>query len=71
MATTDIWPAGTTGILLSEHDGDREAGYKVRVKLLKDSPPTHKTIRVELLEDWYCLEVGDRFKTARELFTPE
>ena len=70
--TTDLpamWKKGTVGRVYSHHRS--EGHYNARARLNHDSQPDQEIIRVELLEDFYCLSEGDEIETQRYLFRPD
>ncbi len=68
MSKDDFWPASTTGQVRTPHPSDGD--YSSKAKLTHDSPPDQETVRVELLEDFYCCSAGDVIETQRYLFRP-
>jgi hypothetical protein len=62
MAGDRFFPRGTRGTI-------RSGGDSARARLLHDSEPDQERITVELLEDFICLEKGERTQVQRHEFT--
>lgn len=64
--TETTWKKGAVGRVLTHHRAD--GNYSARARLTHDSPPDQESVTAELLEDFYCLEVGEVIETQRYLF---
>lgn len=69
MGCPGDWPTGTVGRVLTQHRSDGD--YSARARLLRDSPANGRSVRVELLEDFYCCEAGEEIRVPRRLFVPD